>query len=113
MSYDLTQLPKIAAGLTAIERECLVTLALKITDDTCKMDTDERDVFMRLYDTFDSIETSYFDAIVFELIAQGRSSPTSAITAKIKPYRTSGMDHIGRDAMKAFKAAVRSRLIKK
>lgn len=112
MSYDLTRLPNIAAGLTPMEKECLITLALKITDDTCKMDAYERDVFMRLFDTFESIETSFFDAVVFDLITEGRASPTAAVYARIKPHRKSGMDYIGRDAMKAFKASVRSKLMK-
>lgn len=110
MSYDLTRLPKIAAGLEPMQKECLITLALKITDDTCKMDDYERSVFMQLYDTFETIETSFFEPEVFALITEGRKSPSAQIFGKIKPLRQAGMDHIGQPNMKAFKAAVRKML---
>jgi len=108
--YDLARIPQIAASLDAMQHECLVTLALKITDDTCKMDTYERDVFMTLYDALPSYESRFFDSEVFELIKKGRAKPSAQIFAAIKPIRQSGMDYITRPRMKAFKVMVRAKL---
>jgi len=110
MSYDLTRLATIASGLEPLQKECLITLALKITDDSCKMDDYERSVFMQLYDTFDMIETAFFDPDVFTVIKAGREHPSAQIFAKIKPLRKAGMEHIGQPNMKAFKAAIRAKL---
>ena len=110
MSYDLTRLPAIAAALEPMQKECLITLALKITDDSCKMDDDERSVFMQLYDTFETIESAFFPPEVFALIAEGRTQPSAQVFGRIMPLRKAGMDHIGQPNMKAFKAAVRAQL---
>jgi hypothetical protein len=110
MSYDLTRLPAIAATLEPMQKECLITLALKITDDTCKMDDYERSVFMKLYDTFEIIESAFFAPEVFALITEGRTNPSAQVFGKIGPLRKAGMDYIGQPNMKAFKAAVRAKL---
>lgn len=41
---------KVAHDLELFARDCAVTVALKITDDSCKMDDEQRAVFMSLYD---------------------------------------------------------------
>ena len=88
----------------------MITLALKITDDTCKMDEYERSVFMSVYDALPSYESSFFDAEVFDLINSGRTEPTAQVYAAIRPLRQAGMDYITRPNMKAFKAMVREKL---
>jgi len=110
MSYDLSRLGAIASELDAMQNECLITLALKITDDSCKMDDYERSVFMKLYDALEEYQSGFFEPEVFDVIAQGRAAPTAMIFAKIKPLRQAGMDYVTRDNMKAFKAWVRERL---
>ncbi len=108
--YDLTHIPKIAASLDAMQNECLVTLALKITDDTCKMDDYERSVFMTLYDALPDYQSTFFDSDVFDVIEKGRNEPTAQIFSTIKPLREAGMKYVTRPRMKAFKAAVREQL---
>lgn len=108
--YDLTRIPKIAASLDAMQNECLVTLALKITDDTCKMDEYERSVFMRLYDALPEYQSTFFENSVFDVIDQGRNEPTAQIFSTIKPLREAGMEYVTRPRMKAFKATVRKQL---
>lgn len=110
MSYNLERMPEIAASLDTMQNECIVTLALKIVDDTCKMDDYERSVFMKLYDALPAYKSDFFDAEVFDLIAEGRQTPTAQIFAKIKPLRQAGMDFVTRPTMKAFKADVRRML---
>lgn len=108
--YDLNKIPSIAASLDAMQNECLVTLALKIVDDTCKMDDYERSVFMKLYDVLPEYKSGFFEDEVFGIIAEGRDKPTAQIFAKIKPLREEGMEYITRPNMKAFKATVRKML---
>jgi hypothetical protein len=108
--YHLDRIPDIAASLDEMQNECMITLALKITDDTCKMDDYERSVFMEVYDALPSYKSNFFDEDVFDLISTGRSTHTAQIFAAIKPLRQAGMEYITRPNMKAFKAAVREKL---
>jgi hypothetical protein len=107
MCYNLGHIPAIAASLDAMQRECAVTLALKIVDDSCKMDDYERSVFMKLYDALPEYKSAFFDEAVFTVIAEGRLQPSARIFAAIKPLREAGMAHVGRPNMKAFKTEVR------
>lgn len=109
--YHLDRITDIAASLDKMQNECMITLALKITDDTCKMDAYERSVFMAVYDALPSYQSTFFDAEVFDLITAGRHKPTAMIYAAIKPLREAGMAHITRPNMKAFKAAIRAKLL--
>jgi hypothetical protein len=110
MSYDLTRLPVVAANLDSFERDCAITVALKITDDSCKMDGYEKSVFMALYDALPEQTSLFFDPSVFAAIAQGRSEPSAQVFARIKNLREEAMASISRPKMKAFKATVRTRL---
>jgi len=110
MSYDLSLLSSVAANLDSFEKDCAITVALKITDDSCKMDTYEKSVFMALYDALPEQTSLYFDPTVFTIIAQGRNEPSSLVFAQIKAFREEAMASISRPKMKAFKAAVRIRL---
>jgi hypothetical protein len=106
----MERISQIAATLDEMQNECMITLALKITDDTCKMDAYERSVFMALYDALPSYQSNFFGDEVFDLISTGRTKPTAQVYATIKPIRQAGMEYITRPNMKAFKAAVRKSL---
>jgi hypothetical protein len=111
MPYNLSLIPSLANSLSDFERDCAITVALKIVDDTCKMDEYEKDIFMRLYDAIESKQSSYFAPTVFELIEQARKAPSAQIYAAIKTLRQDAMDKITRPKMKAFKAGLRSALL--
>ena len=108
--YDLAKLPLVANSLDPLERDCAITVALKITDDTCKMDEYEKSIFMALYDAIQEKQSDYFDKEVFSLIAQGRKSPTAQIYSKIKTLRQAAMEMITQPNMKAFKAGIRKKI---
>ena len=108
MNFDRQKLAAIGAGLDTFGIDCAITVALKITDDSCKMDDEQRALFMALYDTLDAPESAFFDASVLALIAAGRETPSAAIFAEIKPLRQEAMDRITRPKMKAFKAMIRA-----
>ena len=110
MSYDLTRIPDIAASLEPIQKECAVTLALKIVDDSCKMDDYERSVFMEIYDAMPKFRSELFEDSVFTIIAEGRVQSTAKLFAQIKALREAGMEYVTRPGMKAYKAAIRDRL---
>jgi len=61
----------VAAGLDGFESDCAITVALKITDDSCKMDAQQRALFMALYDALQQPESELFDADIHALIESG------------------------------------------
>lgn len=109
--YDLERLPTIAKNLDAFERECCITVALKIADDSCKMDEYEKSVFMALYDSLETKESDFFSSDVFDTIQRARETPSAKVYAQIKQLREAAMDMITRPKMKAFKASIRERLL--
>ncbi|UFS61652.1 hypothetical protein LOH54_08245 [Sulfurimonas sp. HSL-3221] len=110
MNFDKNRLAEIAAALSPFEIDCAITVALKISDDTCKMGTGQRALFMALYDLVPDKSSAMFTEDVHALILQGRSALSDEIAAAIKPLRESAMDAITRPKMKAFKASIRARL---
>lgn len=102
---------KVAANLDTFARDCSVTVALKISDDSCKMDAEQRAVFMALYDALPSYESQIYDENIHALIHEARTAPTATIYARIKKERQRAMDIITQDKMKAFKASVRTALL--
>ncbi len=110
MAYKLDKMSAIATNLDSFERDCAITVALKITDESCKMDDYEKSVFMMLYDVLGIKEADFFDNDVFELIEKGRAQPSAQIFSEIKKRREDAMDFITRPKMKAFKALIRERL---
>lgn len=100
----------VAAGLSPFEIECAITVALKIADDSCKMNETQKALFMMLYDAIPAPKTSLFDETVYDLINIGRSDPTAFVFEEIGKLREMAMETIGRPKMKAFKAAVRERI---
>lgn len=109
--YDETKILQVANSLSAFERDCAITLALKITDDSCKMDDYEKSIFMMLYDAIEEKQSDYFDATVFEIIEDGRKTPSAQIFAKIRTLRKDAMDMVTQLRMKAFKALVREKIL--
>lgn len=108
--YNLQLLSYVAANLNHFEQDCAITVALKIIDDTCKMDEYEKSLFLAIYDALPKQTSEFFEESVFDIIKDARSQPTAQIYSKIKPLRESAMDFITRSKMKAFKASVREQL---
>jgi hypothetical protein len=109
--YNLQKLPEIAKNLDTFERDCSITVALKIADDSCKMDEYEKSVFMALFDSLEGRESSFFVSDVFDIINLGRDTPSAKVYADIKKLREAAMDMITRPKMKAFKASIRERIL--
>jgi hypothetical protein len=110
MNFNTNDLTKIAAGLDMFEIDCAITVALKITDDSCKMDEQQRALFMALYDHLPEPKTELFDETVFHLIEIGRKNPSSFIFSEIRELREMAMEEITRPKMKAFKASIRKKI---
>lgn len=108
--YDLNRISDIALSFDATQKAYAITLALKITDDSCKMDDYERSVFMKLYDALPDYCSDLFDDTVPQLIEIARTDPTAYVFGEIRLLRKKGMDILGRAGMKAFKAEVRRQL---
>lgn len=107
--YDFNKIDAVAHELNQFEQFCAITLALKIADDSCKMDEYERSLFMALYDAMPK-QTDFFDESLFEIIKEARLNPSAQIYAKIKPLREDAMNTITKPNMKVFKASIRERL---
>jgi len=108
--YQLSKMPLVSESLDRFERYCAVTVALKITDESCKMDAYEKNVFMLLYDSLPKRADDMVDTAVFDVISEGRTKPSAQIYSVIKAYREEAMDVITRPRMKAFKADIRKRI---
>jgi len=108
--YDFDKMSAVVGGMTPFECDCAITVALKITDESCKMDAYEKHIFMLLYDAMGKEEAAFFESDIFEIIQEGRSKPSAQIYSKIKQCREAAMDFITRAKMKAFKASIRERL---
>jgi len=102
---------KVAAHLDTFARDCAVTVALKISDDSCKMDEEQRAVFMALYDMLPTYTSDLFDDEVHDLIREARNFPSASLYAQIKKEREMAMAIITQDKMKSFKATVRASLL--
>lgn len=109
--YKIEKLPSIAISLNSFERDCAITVALKIADESCKMDEYEKSVFMALFNSLMTKETEFFYPSVFETIAEAKTLPSAQIYAEVKKLRESAMDMITRPQMKAFKASIREKLL--
>jgi len=101
----------VAQDLSGFERDCAITVALKISDDSCKMDAYEKSIFMLLYDALALKESDYFQSSVFDIIYLARNNPSAQTYSEIKRLRESAMDMITRPKMKAFKAEIRRKLL--
>jgi hypothetical protein len=102
---------KVAHDLDIFACDCAVTVALKITDDSCKMDDEQRAVFMALYDALPPYTSEIFDEEVYALIRQARDLPSASLFARIKKEREMAMAIITQEKMKSFKSSVRASLL--
>lgn len=107
----MTPIEKVAHDLDTFARDCAVTVALKITDDSCKMDEEQRALFMALYDALPQHTSEIFDDGVYALISEARTAPNASLFARIKKEREMAMAIITQDKMKIFKASVRGSLL--
>lgn len=107
----MTPIAKVAAGLDTFARDCAVTVALKIADDSCKMDDEQRSLFLSLYDALPVYTSDLFDQNIHLLIDEARKRPSAGCYAKVKKEREMAMAIITQERMKAFKASVRGMLI--
>lgn len=102
---------QIGEKLDTFHRDCAVTVALKISDDSCKMDDEGRGLFMALYDALPQYQSEIFEENIHALIADAREGLSSALKQKIKNERERAMQIITQERMKAFKASVKSSLL--
>ncbi|MDD2790329.1 MAG: hypothetical protein PHU40_06615 [Sulfurimonas sp.] len=109
--YDLAKIGTVARAMNGFECDCAITVALKISDESCKMDEYEKSVFIALYDAMPDKQTDFFDENIFELISHTRAHPSASAYAKIKILRENAMLMIKQENMKKFKAEIRSRLV--
>ncbi|MBV5320975.1 MAG: hypothetical protein JZU62_04765 [Sulfuricurvum sp.] len=107
----MTPIAKVAVGLDVFACDCSVTVALKIVDDSCKMDDEQRFIFMSLYDAISPYESALFDDFIHTLIARMRENPTAMLYAQVKQERERAMGIITQEKMKIFKASVRGSLL--
>lgn len=101
----------VADNLDTFAKDCAVTVALKISYDSCKMNAEQRAVFMALYDALPSYESHIFDDTIHPLIHEARTAPTAAHYGRIKKEREMAMSIITKEKMKAFKASARASLL--
>jgi len=85
-------------------------LALKILDDQCKMDYDNYNLFMSVYDGINDQSPSPFDKKVHQLIELSRTNdpiiPKGEYKEAIGVLRTTMMENMQKPTMKAFKSFV-------
>lgn len=107
----MSPIQKVAASLDVFGRDCAVTVALKITDDSCKMDEEQRVLFMSLYDALPLYSSQIFDDEIHTLIRETRITPRASLYERIKNEREMAMAIITQEKMKIFKASVRGSLL--
>lgn len=107
----MNPIAKVARDLDIFARDCAVTVALKIADDSCKMDDEQRALFVDLYDALSPYESAIFTKDIHELIHELRLSPTPALLERTKKEREMAMAIITQEKMKLFKASVRGSLL--
>jgi len=108
--YNFEKLSLLANELTPFYQDCAITVALKIADDSCKMDAYEKSLFVALYDAITRKQSDFFDATVFDTISSARETPSAQIFSQVKSLREDAMEMITRPKMKAFKAFIRQEL---
>lgn len=112
MVESASSLQKVADSLTQFDKDCAITVALKVTDKTCKMSEEQKALFFKLYLELGACSSEIFDAaMIHELIAKAQDNLDEYID-DVGDERERAMEIIGRPKMKAFKAMVRERLEK-
>ena len=108
--YSIDKLIALAKNLSDFERNCAITVALKIADETCKMDAYEKSIFMMLYESLKEKQSAFFDESVSALISHAKHFQDEETFSQIAVLREAAMESITRPKMKAFKASVRARI---
>lgn len=111
VSYKISRMPKIAQELNSFFFDCAITVALKISDESCKMNAYEKYVFMLLYESLPNKKSDFFDDDIFDLITKAQILKSPELIEEIKKHREAAMEMITRPRMKVFKAYVRSELL--
>lgn len=112
MVYQISKLIELAKKLDAFERMCTITVALKILDQSCKMDEYEKSIFMLLYESMEDKTSDFFDESIHDLIEHVRLfSSSSDAFGRLQEQKLKAMEYITRPGMKAFKASVRERIV--
>lgn len=93
-----------------IELQYATILALKILDDSCKMDYDNYNLFMSVYDGICDNKNANFDTKIHQLIALSRGDdpivPKPEYKEAIHNLRVAMMENMHKPYMKAFKQLV-------
>lgn len=87
--------------------DCAITIALKIIDKKCQMDTESQALFMLLYDAVSQRENKIFDKEIYLLIDISRQKPCLETLDLIHQKRVYAMRMIPKPIMKAFKQKIR------
>ncbi|MDM5270890.1 hypothetical protein PGH07_01715 [Sulfurovum sp. zt1-1] len=111
MIYQIDKLFDLAKVLDPFERTCAITVALKIVDESCKMDEYEKSIFMMLYENLENPLSDFFDEEIHDLIENIQLFPSDELFSRISEEKQKAMDYITRPKMKAFKASVRARIL--
>ena len=111
MVYQIDKLFDVAKLLDPFERTCAITVALKIVDQSCKMDEYEKSIFMTLYENLENPLSDFFDEEIHELIKKVKLFPSTELFSRIDEEKQKAMGYITRPRMKAFKASVRARIL--
>lgn len=107
----MTPVEKTAASFSPFECDCATTVALKISDDSCKMDDEQRAIFMALYDALPPYQSDIFTSDIHDVITAIRSAPDAMLFARVKKERENAMAIITQERMKAFKASSRGKIL--
>lgn len=100
----------IAKELTPFECDCAITVALKISDDSCKMNESDRKIFMSLYRALPPYKSSMFNYGVHVLIINAVFSPSDTVLEMISKEKERAMSIITQEKMKLFKSSIRAKL---
>ena len=97
-----------------LDYEYATILALKILDKQCKMDAQDKTIFMIIYDTMAQREDKPLDKKVHEFIAEARVEDSLELKEEYKEpihaIRVEYMERMEKENMKAYKARMRQNL---
>jgi len=108
--YDLKKIDSLATSMSDFERDCSITVAMKIVYNTCKMNKYEKNIFLMLYNSLERNRTNFFESSIFDIIKNTHSNQSKQNIEQIKKFRENAMAYITQPKMKAFKAKIREKL---
>lgn len=100
------------AHLDALQRDCVTAVVLKILDRKCKMDADQQEAMLAIYDTLGPATSGYFGEPVHASIEKARTQlhMELALSEQIHQLRIDAERNIEKPVMKAFKHRLRCEL---